>query len=392
MRVSAPFTDAEFAARLAKVREAMGEAGLDALYVTSPPNLLYLTGYDAIWYPWRLPLGCVVVRDPTRVIFFDWTRHEDYARLHARYDDLVLFEYGAAAPVVARAFDDRGLGDATIGVERYSLNPAAPILEGVTDALESGGATITSGDWIVDDLRLYKSPAELERIRQAGQIADAAMRALQERLRPGMSELQIAALVNMLLIDGGSEFAAMPPVICSGPTAWVDTHSFPSHRRLEADDIVSIDFCGVVDHYHANLCRTFALGDPGPGAGELLEAAAGSLPELRRLARIGEGPEFAAAAAERWVYDRVPSEKVWWVGGYSLGIALPPGWVGHTYLANDGFTKVTWRPGYVSNFETVLVDPKAKFEACAIDTIVMTEDGLEVLSDLPRTILPVQAS
>lgn len=386
-----PFADDEYAVRLQKVRESMSRAGLDALYVTSPPNLFYLTGYDAIWYPWRLPLGCVVVGDPASVIFFDWTRHEDYARLHGRYDELVLFEYGAAAARVATAFDDRGLGGARIGLERYGLNPAAPILEGVADALEAGGATVTAGDWIVDDIRLYKSPAELERIRQAGRIADAAMRELRERLRPGMSELQIAALVNMLLIDGGSEFAAMPPVICSGPTAWVDTHSFPSHRELEADDIVSIDFCGVVDHYHANLCRTFALGDPHPGAGELLEAAAGSLPELRRLARLGEGPEIAAAAAERWVYDRVPAEKVWWVGGYSLGIALPPGWVGHTYLANDGLSKATWRPGYVSNFETVLVDPEAKFEACAIDTIVMTEDGLEVLSDLPRTLLDVPA-
>ena len=85
--------------------------------------------------------------------------------------------------------------------------------------------------------------------------------------------------------------------------------------------------------------------------------------------------------------DRVPAEKVWWVGGYSLGIGLPPSWVGHTYLANDGLTKVTWQPGYVSNFETVMVDPEGGFEAGTIDTVVMTEDGLEVLSRHPRGLL-----
>jgi hypothetical protein len=78
------------------------------------------------------------------------------------------------------------------------------------------------------------------------------------------------------------------------------------------------------------------------------------------------------------------------VGGYSLGIGLPPSWVGHTYLANDGLSKVTWQPGYVSNYETVMVDQEGGFEAASIDTIVMTEDGLEMLSELPRGIIEVE--
>jgi Xaa-Pro aminopeptidase len=385
-----PFSDAEYAARLAKVRDSMAAAGLDVLYVTSPPNVLYLSGYDAIWYPWRLPLGCAVVREPAQLLFFDWSRHEGYARLHARCDELVLFEYGDAPTAVATAFRERGLAAGTVGLERYGLNPAAPILDAVGTALTAAGATIAAGDWIVDDVRLYKSPAELERIREAGTIADGAMAALRERLRPGITELQAAALLTSLLADAGSEVPATPPLVCSGPTAWVDTHSFPSRRELEAGDTVSVDCCAVIDRYHANLCRTYALGPPDPEAAYLLDAAAGSVGELQRLAVLGEGPEIAAAAAERWVYDRVPQEKVWWVGGYSLGIGLPPSWVGHTYLANDGLSKVTWRPGYVSNYETVMVDREGGFEAAAIDTLVMTEDGLDVLSELPRGLLEVE--
>ena len=385
--MDSPFSHAEYAERERRVRETMAREGLDALYVTSPPNLFYLTGYDAIWYPWRLPLGCVVVREPAKLIFFDWTRHEGYARLHARCDEFAFFEYADAPETVRRAFAEHGLADAAVGLERYGLNPAAPIVDAVADALTAGGATIHSGDWIVDDVRLYKSAAEVERVRAAAAMADTAFEELRRRLRPGLTELQVAALVTSLLADAGSEMTATAPLVNSGPTAWVDTHSFPSNRVLEDGDTVAIDCCAVVDRYHANLCRTFAIGAPDPTAAAMIADAAGAVGELQREARLGEGPETAAAAAERWVYDRIAAEKVWWVGGYSLGIGMPPSWVGHTYLANDGLTKVTWQPGYVSNFETVICDSEVGFEACTIDTVLMTEDGLEVLSEHPRALL-----
>jgi Xaa-Pro aminopeptidase len=385
--MSDPFTDAEYVDRLRRAREEMAVHGLDALYVTSPANIFYLTGYESIWYPPRLPIGVVVVREPERTIFFDWIRHEDYARLHTRCDEFVFFEYhDQADPIetVGTAFRDRGLADAVVGVERSGHIPPGPIVDAMAEILAAGGAEIRSADWIVDDLRLFKSAAELERIREAAEIADAAYEQLGEQLRPGLTELQVCGLVHKLLADQGSEVAACSPLVNSGPTAWMDVHSFPTRRELVAGDTLSIDSCAVVDRYHANLCRTFSIGEPNPDAVAALDAAAGSIDELCRLARVGDGPETAAAAAERWVLDRVPAEKVWWVGGYALGIALPPHWVGNAYLANDGLTSITWQPGYVSNFENILVDKEAGFEACTIDTVVMTEEGLEVLSRHPR--------
>ncbi|HWI75337.1 MAG TPA: Xaa-Pro peptidase family protein [Baekduia sp.] len=381
------FDDAEYAARGDRVRAAMAVAEIDVLYVTSPPNILYLTGYEAVWYPWRLPLGCAIVRDPELVLFFDWDRHAAYADLHARRDHLVLFAYGEAPEVVARAFADHGLAGATVGLERSSLTPVGPVIDAVAAALTAGGATVADGDWIVDDIRLYKSPAELERLRRAGAIADDAFAELQQRLRAGMTEIEVAALLGLLLAERGSEAAASPSLVSSGPTGWMDTHSFPSRRVLEDGDTVCVDSCAVIDRYHANLCRTFAIGTPDPRAQALLEAGAGSIGELQRLARIGDGPEQAAAAAQRWIGERVPPDKVWWIGGYSLGIGLPPSWVGHTYLANDGLRPVILQAGYVSNYEMILFDREAGFEAATIDTVLMTDAGLEVLSALPRTLL-----
>jgi Xaa-Pro aminopeptidase len=382
-----PFTDAEHAERLERVRARMAERGIDVLYVTSPANLVWLCGYEASWYPPRLPLGAAVHGATGEVVWFDWSRHEDYARAATRCDAFVWFEYEDATDVVAATLRDRGWVGGTVGVERATLNPSPAIVLALEEAIRATGATVTGGDWVVDGARTYKTPAEVQRVRAAAAMADAAMAGLRERLRPGMTELQVSALLGSLLADEGSEIAATPVLVSSGPTAWRDVHAFPSRRVLEAGDVVSVDCCGVVDRYHANLSRTFVLGDDHAGASALLNAAHGAVLELQRRAEPGADPAPAMAAAEAWARERIPAENLWWVGGYGLGIALPPSWVGHTYLANDGPEKITLQPGYLSNFETVLVDRAAGFEACCIDTLLMTEDGLELLSKLPRELL-----
>jgi Xaa-Pro aminopeptidase len=384
-----PFADGEYASRRERVREEMAARGIDVLYVTSPPNLLYLTGYEAIWYPPRLPVGVALVRDEDVAVVFDWSRHEGYVRDAVRCDDAVFFEYGDAPQVVAKAFRARGWLDGAVGLEPVALNPTTAVLNAVADELSAAGARVVPGDWTVDRVRLYKSPTELDRIRLAADMADRAFERLQEDLRPGMSELEASAHVHALLAEEGSEIAATPPLVSSGPDAWRDTHAFPGHRLLAPGDVVSVDVCGVVDRYHANLSRTFALGEVSARAREMLEQAAGSVDELVRTARLGEGPEAAAAAAERHVRERIPAEQIWWVGGYALGLGLPPSWVGHTYLANDGPQRCVWRRGYVSNFESVLYDQSEGFAATFIETVVMTDEGLEVLSRLPRTLLDV---
>jgi Xaa-Pro aminopeptidase len=362
--------------------------GIDLLYVTSPANLFYLTGYEAIWYPNRLPLGVVIDHARPEVIFIDWTRHAGYVSTRVLCDEVVFVDYGQAPQRVAGAFADFGWTHRVVGMEWCSSNPAAPVMSAVADLLRQMGSTLVSGDWVVDQIRLYKSAAEIDRIRRAATIADSAMLQLQRDLRPGMTELEVSAHLTGLLARRGSEVAAMAPLVNSGPTAWSDTHTFPTRRPIETGDVVAVDCCAVVDRYHANLGRTFAVGKPNPRAAQMLELAADSIFELQRAARVGDGPEAAAATADRYVRQRINGDNVWWVGGYALGIAFPPSWVGHTYLANDGIEKCRLQPGYVSNYENVFVDRKEGFEAGNIDTIVMTEQGLEVLSSVPRGLLP----
>jgi Xaa-Pro aminopeptidase len=382
-----PFEETEYRERQARVRAAMAERGIDILYVTSPANLLYLTGYEAVWYPPRLPVGVAVLRHDEAVVVFDWIRHEGYVRMGVLADDAVLFDYGDATRVVVDAFRSRGWLGGSVGLEGSAVNPSPGVLHELSRGLEQAGAAVVAGDWLVDGVRLYKSAAELQRIRSAGVIADRAFRRLREDLRPGRTEVEVSGHLASLIAQEGGEIAAMPPLVSAGPNAWRDTHAFPGRYVLQRDDVVSVDICGVVDRYHANLGRTFALGNGSALAREMLDLAAGGAEELVRVARLGEPPEVANAAAETYVRDRIAADRIWWLGGYSIGLGLPPSWSGHTYLANDGPQRCEWRAGYVSNYEAILFDEHEGFAATYIDTVVMTDDGLEILSELPRTLI-----
>jgi len=375
-----PFAEAEYRARARRVRDEMGRRGVDVLFVMSPANICYLTGFESVWYPPRAPLGVVVSRSDDRLVFLDYERHETLVRRSALFDDAVFYRYDDAIDSIVAAFQRREWIEGTIGIEWWTQTPGAPLVRETAERLAAVGASIADGDWIVDRVRAVKSEAELSCIRRAAEIVDNAFADLLESVRPGQTELQVAARLDTAMAEQGGEHAAIRTMVSAGPDVWCRTHAPPSRRTLEVGDVVYVDACGVFNRYHADLCRTVAIGRDHPDARLILEQTAGSVEEVRRVVRPGDPLDVAQRAAEEYVFSRFPREQVWWVGGYSLGIALPPSWVGHTYLANDAFESFTWEPGYVTNYENILFDRERGFTASYMETLVMTEDGIDVLS------------
>lgn len=386
---SLPFPVGEYRDRARRVRAELERRGIDVLYVTSPANMCYLTGFESIWYPPRAPLGVVVARESDELVFVDYERHQSLVEQTAHFDDAIFFTYETALDTVATEFARRGWTAGTVGIERNSKSPAPPLLEAVAAKLAERGARIVGGDWAVDRVRLVKSPAELERVRRASEIVDAAFLALPEIVRPGLTELQIAARLNSVMADHGGEEAAIRTMVSAGPLVWCKTHAASSRRPVETGDVMYVDACGVYDRYHVDLCRTFAIGRDNATARAILEVTAGSVEAVREAVRPGDPLDTAQRVAEEYVFSRFPRERVWWVGGYALGVALPPDWVGHTYLSNDAYEQFTWEPGYVTNYENILFDPDEQVTASYMETLLMTEDGIEILSRVPRTLTVV---
>jgi len=386
-----PFSDEEYRGRAARVREDMRRRSVDVLLVLSPPNLYYLTGFESIWYPPRAPVGVIVARDDERLVFVDYERHETLVERVAHYDEAVFYSYANAIDEILAAVRARGWASATIGIERWTQSPGAPLVDRLADGLAADGADVVAGDWIVDHVRLVKSAAELECVRRAAQIVDIAVGSLGEYVRPGRTELEIAAHINSVMAGQGGEEAAIRTMVSAGPDVWCRTHSPPSRRPVAEGDVMYVDACGVYNRYHVDVCRTFAIGRDHRGAREILAVTAGSVEAVQAAVRPGDPLDVAQRVAEDYVHSRFPPEKVWWVGGYALGIAIPPNWVGHTYLANDAFEQFTWQPGYLTNYENVLFDREGGFTASYMESLLMGPERIEVLSTLPRELTVLAA-
>lgn len=122
-----------------------------------------------------------------------------------------------------------------------------------------------------------KSPREIARMRDSGRIVAAVLEAMEEAVRPGISTGDLDALAESIIRrhpgarPAFKGYGGFPAAICASVNEEV-VHGIPSRdRRLEAGDIIGVDVGVLMDGYHADAARTFAVGAVAGRAGQLLD-------------------------------------------------------------------------------------------------------------------------
>jgi Xaa-Pro dipeptidase len=395
----APFPPEEYAERRRKVRAAMAEAGLDGLYVVRRTDLNYLTGYDQIWDPLRGTTGLLVRADSDDTLFFDTSVHITLIGLLPEIRDVVIFdqhELGSPSDldVVAKTLASRGLAKGTIGLQYWGYGAHVTLIEALAEKLRTVNVKVVDASLLVEEIRAVKSPREVAMMRKAAGIADTALEAVRKTMRPGMTETTIEGVLVQSLMSQGCNYPAINTMLGSGPRSGTH-HSPPSHRKVKTGDLVHFDFCASLNRYHANLCRTLSVGKADQRWLDLMKLSAGCIDAI--LDQIGVGDPLTKVDEVGNAYiDKVGLRpKAWWIGGYLFGISFIPDWTGAHWLHWNKETfgptamKRNVEPGMVFNFENQF-DVREGWPGgtgCAyIESFLVTETGLELLSKLPRTI------
>ncbi|MGV1037541.1 MAG: M24 family metallopeptidase [Candidatus Nanopelagicales bacterium] len=115
---------------------------------------------------------------------------------------------------------------------------------------------------VVDVLRVVKDAGEIETLREACRISTAALMALIDEVRVGMTELSLARRLEQLMGEAGADDRAFPTIVATGSNSAIPHHE-PTDRAIASGDLLKIDFGARVDGYHADCTRTFVVGtDP----------------------------------------------------------------------------------------------------------------------------------
>jgi Xaa-Pro aminopeptidase len=126
---------------------------------------------------------------------------------------------------------------------------------------------------LVEELRTVKDDAEIELLRRACAITDAAFAQLLPLIGPGASERELAIALERAMTDHGADGVAFDTIVASGPNGAIPHHA-PGARRLEPGDLVTIDCGARLGGYHADMTRTVALGEPAGWQREVYDLVA----------------------------------------------------------------------------------------------------------------------
>jgi Xaa-Pro aminopeptidase len=390
-----PFSREEYAGRLVKLQAAMAEDGIDTLVLSSPEAQNWLHGLALRWYKmqgpseWR-PLTCTVVRVDAGFMLFEGVEHGEMIRRTSVAEDVRLlprYERAGMLQYIIRESSAAGwIAGSRVGLELFAAVPNPAVSHMISGAIMDAGGRVVDGTLTARRVRLIKSKAELAMVRKAAEICDAGLTHLGQVLRPGMTELEAHGELIKGLAAAGGEPAGIHQVAFAGLAGLGVYHEISGRRVLTADDFLDVDPCGVYNRYHSNRSQVYSFRQPSDAAAALLQKLAGAFDILTEKAR--PGVRIGDVCAELYAYYEDAGvfeiNKHIWIGGYEMGIAFPPDWVGEwkfNVVGGEDDDR-TFEAGMVSNFESM----------CGIgvlDTFIIDDDATTVLSQLPHEIFVV---
>jgi Xaa-Pro aminopeptidase len=228
-----------------RLRALVTDAGAEAVLVSAPSNVRYLSGFTGS--NGALIVGSDASQDRLATDFRYLTQSAQES------PDLVLVEgRDVVATLVAHTWA-AGLG--RLGFEAHDWRVAT------YDAMvaEHPQLQLVPTTGLVESLRRVKDDAELEALAQACRISDEALATLLTEIRIGQPEREVARRLERLMLEAGADAISFDSIVATGPHSAIPHHQ-PTERPIARGDLLKIDFGALSAGYHADETRTFVVG------------------------------------------------------------------------------------------------------------------------------------
>lgn len=307
--------------RLAALRAKMGEAGIDALYIRGLSNVAWLSGFEHVFD--GEPAHAVVLTPNACVV------HSD-----SRYlDALESCACGTSIEIDgSRTSHAAFLADALDGIRQVA--PDSVLSVGIEDSLtlaefrllqealsEKPNVRLAELSGFVECLRQVKDAGEIETMRKAQAITDAAFKQIVEFMHEGMTEREVQLALDNLMFEEGAEGLAFSTIVATGAHG-ASPHAIPGDTALAAGDAVVMDFGARFGGYCSDMTRTVFVGDPSGKLRRAYEVLRRANEECEAMVCAGVCASEVHAHAEKVLADGGFEGAMGHSLGHSVGIDI----------------------------------------------------------------------
>lgn len=350
--------------RVRKVREALLERNLDGIFITSPINRRYLTGFTG-------SSGYVLITGSRAVLLTDF-RYMTQAPQQAV--DFDVIEHG---PSVGASLKELLVKEqvSRLGFEGDELSYSAH--RKYEEDLKP--VQLVSASGLVEQIRIIKDQSELDVMKKAADLADRTFYHMLEVLKPGMSELDAALELEFFMRKHGASGPSFDTILASGDRSALP-HGTASSKLIAAGDLVTMDFGALLDGYCSDITRTVMVGTPSEKQREIyeivLEAQLHTVENIRPGMTGREADALARDIITRYGYGEYFGHST----GHGLGMEVHE--APRLSKLSDDILKpgmvVTAEPGiYLPGFGGVRIE----------DDLVITETGAKRLTESKKDLM-----
>jgi len=357
----------EFEQRRRAVVDGLPERKLDAMLVSFSPNLRYLSGFTG-------SNGALLILPGRSILLTD-----------PRYTIQASQETTCKVQIAKGPLIDRVLGAIRrAGVRHVGYEPArmtCEFFEALKEKLPMRTSLEPVKGWI-EELRMIKSPAELELIRRSVQTNSLAFETVTARVKSRTSESDLAAELEYRMRRLGAEKPSFETIVAGGERSALP-HAQPSAARLAG--LVVVDMGAFQEGYASDMTRMLHIGNPATKAKQMykavLEAQLAGIDAVREGARTAAIDAAARNVLKAYQLDHLFTHST----GHGLGLEIhePPRLGKRDKLRLKAGMAITIEPGvYLEGFGGIRIE----------DTVVVTKNGCEILTPTPKTLAIVPPS
>ncbi|MDO5044995.1 MAG: Xaa-Pro peptidase family protein [Coriobacteriia bacterium] len=354
--------------RIARVRKLAAEKGYDAVVIRNNPDLRWLTGAERVFD-----------FESAHTAFI--TQDELFVHTDSRYYNTFIERLGKDS--IWRFDEDNVRHNEWIvqkAIETHSRVVAledslsVSLYQSILRASQDASAVINfvflHNDLV--EMRAIKDAEEIELMRHAQAITDAAFSHMLEFVQVGMTEKQIQAELEGYMYSEGADGLAFESIVASGPNT-ANAHAKPSDRKLEKGDFLLLDYGASYRDYNSDMTRTMVMGEAAEWQKEIYEIVLNTNQEITRLSKPGViGSEMHQKAVD--MITKAGYGDYFKHGlGHGVGIEI------HEEPVYGLRDKHTFVPGHVVTIEPGIYLPQ-KGGVRIEDYGVITEEGIDIFT------------